>query len=162
MNWDMLSAIGEIFGAAAVFVTLIYLTVQTKQNTASIQASTRQAIAENDQQFLLLIVKNPQLTELRYKPELNDDEKIQLSMYLVAFFRMRENLWRQYHEGVLDEATWMSYRNAIPAFASPRVRHWLNNDTIARMFDSEFISLARELIAGAPDSERPIWLSAFD
>lgn len=42
MNWDMLSAIGEILGSVAVFVTLVYLTIQTRQSTAAIRANTRQ------------------------------------------------------------------------------------------------------------------------
>ena len=46
MNWDALSAISEIVGAGAVLVTLIYLTVQMRQNTASVQAATRQAILQ--------------------------------------------------------------------------------------------------------------------
>ncbi len=33
MNWDALGAIGEITGAVAVFVTLVYLAIQIKQNT---------------------------------------------------------------------------------------------------------------------------------
>ena len=162
MNWNMVSAIGEILGSAAIFVTLIYLAVQTRQNTASIQASTRQAIVENDQQFLFRVMDDPQLPELRYKPGLSDAEKIRLSVYLIALFRNREHLWRQYQEGALDEATWKSYRNSISAFASPRVREWLNNDTIARMFEPEFIALAREIISKVPDTGRPIWLSVFD
>jgi len=162
MNWDMLSAIGEILGSAAIFITLIYLAVQTRQNTASIQASTRQAIVENDQEFLFRVMDDPHLPELRYKPNLTDSEKIRLSVYLIALFRNREHLWRQHEEGALDDATWVSYRNSIAAFASPRVRTWLSNDTIARMFEPEFIRLARSIIDSAPDSDRPIWLSVFD
>jgi len=162
MNWEMLSAIGEIMGAGAVFVTLIYLTVQIRQNTASIQAGVRQAIAENDQQFLFRVMDNPDLSLLRYKADLSDEEKIRLSVYLIAIFRMRENLWRQYREGVLDEATWISYRSSIAAFASERVKVWINNETVARQFDPEFISLAREIIENAPHSDRPIWLSVYD
>ena len=33
MNWDAIGAVGEIFGAIAVFVSLIYLAVQTRNNT---------------------------------------------------------------------------------------------------------------------------------
>ena len=41
MNWDAIGAIGELIGAIAVVITLIFLTVQLKQNTKSIRASTR-------------------------------------------------------------------------------------------------------------------------
>ena len=32
---------------------------------------------------------------------------------MVAFIRMRENHWLQYQNGVLDEATWLSYREPL-------------------------------------------------
>ena len=36
MNWHAIGAIGEIVGATAVVVTLIYLSIQMRQNTASV------------------------------------------------------------------------------------------------------------------------------
>jgi hypothetical protein len=33
MNWDSVGAVGEIVGALAVLITLIYLSVQIRQNT---------------------------------------------------------------------------------------------------------------------------------
>ncbi|MGI9324326.1 MAG: hypothetical protein ACR2PZ_03835 [Pseudomonadales bacterium] len=35
MNWDAIEAIGEVVGAVAVVLTLIYLSVQLRQNTRS-------------------------------------------------------------------------------------------------------------------------------
>ncbi len=39
MNWEAIGPIGEIVGALAVFLTLIYLAIQIKQNTIAVQAS---------------------------------------------------------------------------------------------------------------------------
>ena len=41
MNWDALGAIGEIVGAVAVVVTLIYVARQIHQENAQTQASAR-------------------------------------------------------------------------------------------------------------------------
>ena len=113
MNWEMLSAIAEILGSAAVLVTLIYLTIQTRQNTASIQANTRQAILDADQQFLIKLIESPEIYLSRFKEGLTDEDKIQIGAYLIMFVRMRENNWLQYRNGVLDEVTWASYRSSI-------------------------------------------------
>ena len=43
MNWDAVEAIGEIVGALAVFLTLIYLALQIRQNTKAVQASAADA-----------------------------------------------------------------------------------------------------------------------
>jgi hypothetical protein len=58
MNWDAIGAISEVVGSAAVVFTLIYLAVQIRQNTKSVQSAalegavntpiaTRQAIYES-------------------------------------------------------------------------------------------------------------------
>ena len=43
MNWDAIGAVGEIVGAGAVFLTLIYLAVQIRQNTSSVRAAAKDA-----------------------------------------------------------------------------------------------------------------------
>jgi hypothetical protein len=44
MNWDALGAIGEIVGAAAVIVTLIYLAKQVKQSVGMARASQNRVL----------------------------------------------------------------------------------------------------------------------
>jgi hypothetical protein len=39
MNWDAIGAIGETIGALAVFLTLVYLSIQIRQNTKAVQAA---------------------------------------------------------------------------------------------------------------------------
>ena len=42
MNWDAISAIGEIVGSSAVVITLAYLAVQTRQNSHHTKALLQQ------------------------------------------------------------------------------------------------------------------------
>ena len=46
MNWDAIGAIGEIVGAFGVMVTLIYLALQIRQNSKTIEAQMYQARSE--------------------------------------------------------------------------------------------------------------------
>jgi len=46
MNWDAIGAIGEIVGAVAVFITLVYLSLQIRQN--AIQARVSTATSQRD------------------------------------------------------------------------------------------------------------------
>ena len=39
MNWEAIGAVGELVGALAVLVTLVYLSMQIRQNTKSVQAA---------------------------------------------------------------------------------------------------------------------------
>ena len=46
MSWEAIGAIGEVVGAVAVLVTLIYLAQQIRQNTRSMDESRRLAITQ--------------------------------------------------------------------------------------------------------------------
>ena len=46
MDWEAIGAIGEIIGAIAVLLTIVYLADQIKQNTKAVKAATQQAISD--------------------------------------------------------------------------------------------------------------------
>lgn len=65
--------------------------------------------------------------------------------------------------GILDDATWRSYRGSIPAILStPRTRVWWHNFGVERLFDAEFIAAVDDLIADAPLFERSRHIAVFD
>jgi len=45
VNWDAIGAIGEIVGAAAVVVTLLYLGIQTRKNAQALDATSSREFA---------------------------------------------------------------------------------------------------------------------
>ena len=164
MNWTKLSAMAEILSSVAILVTLVYLAIQTQQSADAIQANTRQAILDADQQFLIKVMEYPEIYTSQFKPALPDEEKVRLGAYLILFVRMRENNWLQYRNGVLDEVTWDSYRSSIVQVLSDSTsRGWWQNYAIGRRaFDSEFVSLVNELLADTPVQERSMLIQAFD
>jgi len=46
MNWSAIGAVGEILGAVAVMVSLLYLAIQLRHNTESLRIQTRQSVME--------------------------------------------------------------------------------------------------------------------
>jgi hypothetical protein len=98
----------------------------------------------SDQQFLELQIESPELHLLWHKPELSDEERVRLSYFLISHHRMRENNWFQHQNGILDDATWRSYRGSIPAILStPRTRVWWHHFGVERLFNlnlSTFVS----------------------
>jgi len=46
MNWTAIGAVGEILGAVAVIVSLIYLAVQVRHNTESLRVQTLQNVMD--------------------------------------------------------------------------------------------------------------------
>ncbi len=109
--------IAEIVGAIAIVVSLLFVGLQIQQsteetalNTKAIQASVRQSILHEDIQGLYLYLDHPFLNKrIGIEPE----EVVQIKAQILAFIRMREILWLQYRDGLLDEETWFSYRQPL-------------------------------------------------
>jgi len=164
MNWTALSITVEFLGVIAVFVTLVYLAMQTRQNGAAIVANTRQAILASDQEFLEAIRDDPELELIRFKSELTDHEKIRLYFLYLTFARMRESNWFQYKNGVLDPPTWESYRNSIVAmYSTPNgMKWWDYYMSRPGLWSPAFVSMADELLKEAPEVAESRSLSIFD
>jgi hypothetical protein len=41
MNWEAIAAVGELIGALAVVVSIVYLSVQIRHNTGHLEQQTR-------------------------------------------------------------------------------------------------------------------------
>jgi len=110
IDWTKWSALAEIISSVAILITLLYLAIQTQQNTDAVQATVRQAMLSEDRESLYKLIEYPSLNK---RTELSEDEEVQTIAFIIAFVRMRENHWLQYQNGVLDEATWLSYREPL-------------------------------------------------
>jgi hypothetical protein len=75
MNWDALGAIGEIVGAVAVVITLIYLAVQTRQSTEAVRHAFSRGVMEDANAWRFRIVENPDVSEL-FREGLRDPESL--------------------------------------------------------------------------------------
>lgn len=60
MNWEAIGAVGESLGGVAVLVTLIYLAVQVRQNTAQ-QKLEEPASIQHGQNAVVAQLQNPQV-----------------------------------------------------------------------------------------------------
>jgi hypothetical protein len=81
MKLDKLAAVAEIVSSIAIVVTLIYLAIQTHQNTAAIQGTLRQSMLTEDRKALYALIEHPSL-ELRCN--LSSEQDTQLRAYMIA------------------------------------------------------------------------------
>ncbi len=67
MNWDAIGAVGEIIGAAAVVISVIYLAIQIKRQTdqARLAATRELAVAWNE--ILRLPIEDEKFADLFLK-----------------------------------------------------------------------------------------------
>ena len=163
MIWEILSTISEMLSAIAILATLIYLAIQTKQNVKAVQASTRQEILASDQQLLMFVASNPEIESIRYKRQLSGEEKVRLGFFLTTALRIRENNWLQYKNGVLDDATWDTYRRSIIALLGPASgRSWWRGYSPTGIFNAEFVAEVNETLEVTAVIQESRLIKAFD
>ncbi len=118
MNMTDVATWGQLISSAAVLVTLVYLSIQTKQTVTLLQSESRQTLLDGDLHVLRGYCDYPGIlvnqVALSHE-EISLEEKARLHVFFIAFMRTREHHWFQYRNGVLDEASWTAYRSAIPA-----------------------------------------------
>ena len=118
MNWDALGAIGELIGAVAVLLTLIYLAIQSRQNNELVKFHVLQT-EDNLENFLLdyanLITTNDKLgetngnlMELVYtgkRPKTLTGERIVLATYgLMPLKTALQNTFFRYKKGMISKS----------------------------------------------------------
>ena len=63
MNWDAIGAIGQILGALAVFITLVYLAIQIRQVRRQMRLSANQARWDALREIMLARIHNSEFSE---------------------------------------------------------------------------------------------------
>ena len=117
MNWEAISAIAEVIGVIAVVVSLVYLSVQIRQNTKMAKAATRQAIAESTEKLGDDLINNSDMAEIFVKHmsggELNSVENLRLQARCYRDLQHWENIHYQFNEGLVSQDQWLGFRKNL-------------------------------------------------
>ncbi len=166
MNLTRLSAIAEIVSSIAILVTLVYLAIETKQNTEAVQSSVRQEALNTNFPILLSVLDRPELDAFYYKTSLTDEEKVLLSVFLTMIIETRQTLWLQYQAGMLDKVAWTATLAPIGnTLSAPQTRKWWSNVSRGPNsfgYDEGFVSQIDEFLSDIPLRGRSDHLTAFD
>ncbi len=107
MNWDAIGAVGEIMGALAVLVTLVYLARQVHQNTFQARLGSIQAInASNDSAFDPIYIPENSIIFTRGQQsyvDLTEHEKIVFDMLMTRLIASFDATTYQYIHGSYEE-----------------------------------------------------------
>jgi hypothetical protein len=142
MNWDAIGAVAELLGAAGVIVSLGYLAIQIRQNTAALRGNAHEVAVEHLTGVLLHLTANPALAQLvargsRDFASLPYEERLQLGSYWYAVFVGAEGSLLQWKRGNLDKSVWERDLSILrPWLSSPGVMDWYSRNAIE--FTPEF------------------------
>jgi hypothetical protein len=146
VNWEAISAIGQIVGAIAVVVSLIYLAREIRSNARS----ARLASVGSLNRCLAEIATHPHLAEVwnRGMRDLDSLEGADLhtfNAFIMQLFYIFKELYYQHLEGHLDPRLWreveIPMRDMINRF--PGIHAWWRRSS--DWFSEEFANYVNQL-----------------
>jgi len=120
MNWEAIGAIGEIVGAAGVIITLVYLSVQIRQNTsATNRANVRNVLESNNSALKSLLDESVADLFIRGLKSLDTLSEIERYRFDNAFYQWVgscEQAFIDNREGRFSADSLVVYENALTGY----------------------------------------------
>ena len=154
-----LKSILEVLSAVAVLLGLAFVGFELKQNTAAVEASSRQSSTDAAVAWLMTIAADPELAHLwgiasRDPQELSETEEIQLHLLLRSQWIRFQNSYLQWKNGTLGEDDWNTYMGFIcrtrtqaqvnANSANLRVATWDNHKAVLNKDFVDFVENCRD------------------
>jgi hypothetical protein len=154
MNWDALGAIGEIIGAIAVFVTLLYLASQIRQNTKAARSNAVNSSVSSVVDMKKVFVENDEIADLYVRGSSNPDEldEKEWLKYRILLSNIMWASWNVYSQKNLAELNSSVWDSQIPAIHRALMtnggkRYWAE---FGNEFDDEFRSEVARILSISP------------
>ena len=114
MNWDAIGAVGEVVGAIAVIATLVYLSLQIRQQDKSQQLEVKESILEGFNRANEHLATDPTLAALFVRglhdpDKLNDAESAQFSFLIRLYVNQYQKLFDLQKSGSLSAEEWTNF-----------------------------------------------------
>ena len=134
MNWTAIGAIGEVLGAVAVVVTLLYVARQLDEQSRALTTSVRDSAFQQLQEWNYQVMADPHLSHLFQRGAATDDwsgftpeERSRLIHVFYSFFKTFENVYLHTAEGSASPEVWDRNCQVFFAYATkPGCRRYYN------------------------------------
>jgi hypothetical protein len=150
VNWEAISAIGQLVGALAVVISLIYLATEVRSNARATRQAAMRSTVDSLNRFAQQIIGHADLAELRNRgfhdfESLEGTDRSRFDPYMHVLFRTVEDVYYQHLQGNLDPRLWrglevvLSETNALPGVqAWWRSRsHWFVREEFAKFINQQ-------------------------
>ncbi len=157
MASDTQGKVSLMIGGAAVFVSLLYLAIETRVNTRAIQSAAYHDATMSFAEMNLTIARDPELSEIFRVSLASEDagvfseqEFFRFSMLATQTFLRYQDFYEQSRHGSVEDDMWVRRRNAGRALVRlPVWRRWWQAASAGDLFPQSFV----EAINSAPDHE---------
>jgi hypothetical protein len=130
MDWAAISAIGEIIGALAVVVSLIYVSLQLRAGTQALQTATRDSVFKSLLEWNYAVMGEPRLAWINQAgaldfQALDEEDRARYMQLMYTFLKMFENIFLHHLEGALGKSIWESNLPLVSAYLTqPGARYY--------------------------------------
>ena len=114
LTLEQASYLAEIFGVIAVVISLIYLSLQVKQNTRSMRIQTVHDLSSQFKEAQASIAHDKDLADVYHRGVFNYDqleplEQLRFNLLVTSIVRVLDELLFQRSEGAIDDSMWRGY-----------------------------------------------------
>jgi hypothetical protein len=118
MSLNDLANIGQVIGALAVVVSLIYVALQIRQNTAAIRSATAQSVHEHFARWYQSFATDASLVDIGVKglkdyASLSETEKARFVSTFMAFLSYGQNAFLKWRQGLLSPSLWLGWEQVL-------------------------------------------------
>ena len=118
MTLNDLANIGQVVGAIAVVISLIYVALQIRQNTNAVRSATANTVHEHFAKWYHLVAADAELSRiaangLRDYRSLSEQERVRFIAAFMAFLSYSQNAFLKWREGLLASPLWLGWELVI-------------------------------------------------
>jgi hypothetical protein len=158
MNWDAIGATGEVLGAIAVVVSLVYLAFQIRQNTRQIDENTKAAQAAAFDSSIAhtfkarqAIVENSDVARIYLEgsndpDSLSDEDRVRYRLIMHNTLWSLWNMQSQSRVGDLASETWNAQLATLKRIISTEGFRWFWGN-YSQEFGASFQKIVDDLAA---------------
>ena len=160
MNWEAIGAMGEIVGALVVFLTLVYLALQIRQNTHATRAASHHAVTDALNQLNLSLAENEEVASIwvsgmNDRSSLTDIQRERYDALLRAYMHACDTMYYQAQVGAGDNGLWKAEERYLAVvLTSPGGKTWFeeNSFSISPGFKSALLTITTKYEISSTDN----------
>lgn len=130
MSLENIYYIGQTIAVVALFVSILFVGFQLRQNTKALKATSHHAITDSFNALNALIISDPKIARMwrlgmQGSAELSEDERTAYGFMMLGYARVFETLFYQNNTGTMEKKLFETELNTLRwAATNPGYREW--------------------------------------
>jgi len=159
MNWQIISSIAEVVGAAAVVISLVYLAAQIRQNTRQVEEQGRSQrfaalgmLFDNWRNFRSNITADPKIARIwrlgnQNPSQLDADDRVIFDMLMIDLLWGFAANWIMGVDDGLGSYLRDDIADNLLIYATPGLREWWSTSRHRNEYPADFAKFVDDLLA---------------